>query len=397
MNKKHLQLAGGLLVCGALFFQGQVQAQETPTKPGFTGAVALSLISDDNIYKVEDNTEGDTILVLAPEIAHTSVFSKHRLDLGLNAALASYSDKDDENYTDSQLFADLLLDLTKKFNLGMGTNYTMGHDARGSTGAALIQSLEPDTWEQLTLYLDGVYGRRTSQAQIEVKVDHVGKDYTNNDQEARNRDTNTMYFTFFYNLTAKSSYLLELRSAGITYTDAPDDARDSTETSILVGTRWEITDLTTGELRLGSLNKDLNGDLDTQGNVLEDFSGFTVEGNMQWTPLEADRFFMGFTRQANESSQVTASYYIATIFNLDWQHEFSPIMGMNAGLRFEDDDYSDGRNDDVTNIYVGGNYNITQRFSLAANYQYASRVSSQDFVEYTANTIMLTGTYTPEW
>ena len=393
MNNSRLRLAASVLVCGALFYQMNNAIAQEEANPGFTGYLGLSLKYDDNLFKTKNNTVSDTALVLVPELGHTSVFGKHQLDLGLEAELASYSDFSDENYNDVKLFGDLLLDLTPKFNLDLGLNYMMGHDPRGDAGSRVILSSEHDTWDKLEYYFDGVSGRRSNKGQFEVKYQWISRAYTNNNQEVRDRDNSTLFLTAFYNSSATNSYLLELRLEDIAYVNAISKDRDSTETTVFVGSRWEVTNLTAGEIRLGYLEKDYEG----QNIQFEDFSGFAMEALMDWTPQEGDLFKLGLSRGTEESAGFLSNYYIATRFNLDWAHTFSPLMEMEAGYSFENDDYDNGRNDDLLNFYLGGKYNFTKRFDVSLNYEYKDRESNLSIVDYKSNVIMLTGSYTPQW
>ena len=70
---------------------------------------------------------------------------------------------------------------------------------------------------------------------------------------------------------------------------------------------------------------------------------------------------------------------------------------MEAGYIVENDDYDNGRNDDLLNFYLGGKYNFTKRFDVSLNYEYKDRESNLIIVDYKSNVIMLTGSYTPQW
>ncbi len=377
-----------------LWFVAGAHAETPDTlEPGFAGTLSLHVLSDDNIYRTESNQISDLAFVLTPSLTHMSVFNKHRLDLGYTGAYAAYSDKSDENYNDSKVNADFLMDLSPKLSMNLGAKYTWSHDSRGASGASMTPGLEPDTWEELAYNLDVVYGRRTSQAQVQLKYEGIGREFTNNNQASRNRDTGTLYLTAYYNMTARSSWLLEMRSRNITYTDAPSSDRDSTEFSYMLGSRWDFTGITTGVVRLGMLSKDLQGTTDYYGNSLEDFSGFTAEGSVDWAPQPIDRFKLGLTRQARESTEVTSSYYISNMLNIAWHHDFSSLFALDAGIGAQNDEFSDGRSDELTNVTMGGGYGMTQHMRLEFNYTYGSKSSSLAGADFTSNVLMLTGTY----
>ena len=277
------------------------------------------------------------------------------------------------------------------------------HDPRGASGTGSTQGLEPDTWEEMSHYLDVVYGRRTSRAQIQARYQSTSRDFTNNNQTTRNHDTDTdtdtdtVSMTAFYNASAHFSYLLEVRSSSIAYIEAPTSDRDSTELAYFLGTRWEFSGLTVGNLRLGMLNKSMQSEFDADGNTLEDFNGFAAEGSIDWTPQHADRYRMGLSRKTRESTEVISSYYISSILSLAWQHDFTSLFALNTAINYQTDEFSDSRKDTLYNLILGGDFSITERFKLGLTYTYSSRSSSIAGIDYTSNAIIFAGTYTPKW
>ena len=374
---------------------GTSQAQTSDdAEPGFTGAMGLQIIYDDNIYRSESNQVNDLAFILTPNLDFIGVFSKHRLDIGYSGAYASYSDNSDESFNDSKFNFDFLMDLSSKFTSTLGASYVMAHDSRGSSGTSTLQSLEPDTWDELGYYLDMTYGRRTSQAQVQVKYVGNSRQYTNNNQSLRDRGSGSVLLTAFYNSSARSSYLLEIRSKTISYTEANSTDRDSTETSYFLGSRWDFTGITTGNFRFGSLNKDLQGDVDLNGNTLEDFSGFVAEGSVEWTPKRNSKFVFGVTRKANESSEEQSSYFISNMLNLSWQRDISSILAFNTSIGYQNDEFSSGRSDDHLHVSFRGGYDITDRANMGLNYSYGSRSSTLVGSDYSSNVLVLTGTFT---
>ncbi len=357
---------------------------------GLYPTVAVGLRANDNILSADTNKTSDIIYILSPALTHRAVFGKHVLGLIYEGEFARYSDKSDENYDDNKLGADLLLDVTPKLNVNLAGGYRWSHDQRGAPGTGTVLSANPDLWQEGRLFGELVYGRRTSQGQIALSVESAGLDFTNNAQEARDRDIRTFTGTFFYNFTGKTAAILEVSQKEVDYAGPAAVNLDSSETRTLVGAQWEATGQTTGNLRLGILEKNLDD------AALRDFNGFTVSGEVSWEPRRIDLINIRLIRETRESSQATASYYVATGASIAWEHALAELLSVKAHAGIESDDYSDGsRLDYLTVAGFGLTYDMTDRLDLAGSYGLKIRDSDVLGLNYEVNTFFITLTYAP--
>lgn len=357
--------------------------------PGFYGDVALSAAFDDNILRSNTNEIDDQIVTLAPAVNHRSLFSKHSLDVGYQGSYAFYSDNDNENADNHSLAAILALDFTGKLDVNLAGNYQWMYEPRGATGANLAIADQPNEWERSRLFAEVIYGRKTNQGQLAFSVESAGLEFTNNNQQARDRDLLNFSGTFYYNMTGETSWLFEARLTDIDYINTAAVNRDSQEQGYLVGARWEATRLTRGEVRVGYVNKDF----DQTG--LNNFDGMVVEAEISWTPLATDQIVLIAYRTPRESTQATASYFISTSVGVSWSHTLTPLWDFLVGASVQEDDYSDERNDDLFFASVGMNYSLSERLSLTGMYQYNERDSNTDGAVYENNKFMITLTLQP--
>ncbi|NOY73873.1 MAG: outer membrane beta-barrel protein [Gammaproteobacteria bacterium] len=407
----HTKTVCGVLLCAALtgVTQAQLRAslftEITTTQfrnssveqaPGFYGDLAISATQNDNIFRDETNEVDDQIFTLEPNLNYRNLFSKHSLDIGYQGAYGFYLDNDDENFDDHNVDAVLALDLTEKIDVNLEGGYRWSHDLRGASRARLETSIKPDTWEESRLFAGALYGRRTNQGQFEFSVEAKGLDYTNNQQEVRDRDQLNFSGTFYYNVTGKTSWLFEARLTDIDYVNTSINPLavnlDSQEQRYFVGARWEATELTRGEIRLGYVNKDLD-----QAN-LDDFNGVGVEGELEWTPLATDLFVFSLIRTPRESIAVeaaTASYFVMTRIGATWYHSLTSLWSLYAGAHAQEDDYSDNRKDDLLFFNLGTNYSLSERISLSGRYTYRERDSNISNADYKTNELMITLTLQP--
>lgn len=280
--------------------QSTAQTPETD-RPGFFPAVELAYQHDDNILREENNEESDNIFSVSPDLVWRWFFGKHRLTAQYAGDYAEYDTNNNENYDDHFLFADLLLDLTPKLNVDLQANHSRGHEARDSAGLTPGVSAKPNEWKENRLFGQLTYGRRIANAQFELDLEGRKLDYTNNNQEFRDRDTDSVTGRFFYNLGPKTSVILEASHRDIDYTTSGIRDLDSQERFYHVGFRWEATYKTTGELKVGRFEKDFDSSAEEDGN------GASVVGKVTWEPRTYDRVTFTAARQPNETSTTDSS------------------------------------------------------------------------------------------
>lgn len=386
MNNKQTGIA--VVVMGmALGVPSLSQAQTPETdKPGFFPSVELAYQHDDNIFRQENNEESDDIFSISPDLVWRWFLGKHRLTANYRGDYATYDTNDNEDYDDHFLSAGLLLDLTPKFNVDLQANHSDAHEARGSSGVTPGVTAEPNEWEEDRLFGQLTYGRRIAKAQFQLELEGRELDFTNNNQDFRDRDTNGVTGRFFYNLGPKTSVILEATNRDIDYTtsSAPRDL-DSEERFYHVGLRWEATYKTTGELKVGRFDKDFDSPTE------EDTDGTSVVGTVTWEPRTYSRFIFTALRQPNETATADSSYTSESV-SADWQHDFSSRVTLNANISDGTDDYTGTREDDLFDAGLGLSYKMRRWLDLGARYSYSERDSNAALASFEDNIFMLTAT-----
>ncbi|WP_126455615.1 outer membrane beta-barrel protein [Sulfuriflexus mobilis] len=364
---------------------GQAQTPETDL-PGFYPSVELAYKHDDNIFRQENNEESDDIFSVSPDLVWRWFLGKHRLTAEYLGDYATYDTNDDENYDDHFLSADLLLDLTPKFNVDLQANYNRGHEARGSSGILPGNvSTKPNEWKESRLFGQLTYGRRIANAQFQLDLEAKDLEYTNNNQDFRDRDTDSVAGRFFYKIAPKTSAILEAEHRDIDYTNSAIRDLDSTERYYRVGLRWEATYKTTGELKVGRFEKDFDSAAE------EDNDGVSVVGKVTWEPRTYSRFTFTALRQPNETATADSSY-TSELVSADWQHDFSSRVSLNANISDGTDDYTGTREDDLFNAGLGLNYKMRRWLDLGVAYNYSERDSNAPTASFDDNIFMLRAT-----
>lgn len=354
---------------------------------GFYPNVSVELAWDDNIFRTETGEVDDVSLVVEPELYARGRRGKHSWSAYYRGAYGRYLDTSTENYNDHDFGAEALLDLSKKANLELIAELGLGHDSRGSASTNPNASVNPDEWRLTKLKGIGTYGRRTNRGQLVGSVEWNELSYLNNAQEFRDRENLILTGTFYYNWTRKTSLLAEISRSWYDYQNnnlAPTNL-DSVDTRYLIGAEWKATAKTNGEIKIGWADKDLDD------AAQEDFSGLHISARMGWNPRERTRFAFQLTRETQESSVATSSFFVRNLFSASWDQNFARYPKWNLHMRaaVENDDFTDGRSDDLFDYEVDLFHQTKRWLRLGGGYRYSTRDSTLAGLGYDGNTLFL--------
>jgi len=361
-------------------------AADDEKAPGIYPGIGASFASDNNIYRAETGVVSDSYILVNPGVQYIADIGKHSMDLNYAGSYSYYQSKQDENYLDHAANANFKLDLSPKMDVGLMFGYLGSHEARSTAGTDLVTSPTPNQFTDTNYRADILYGRRTNKAQFGLSYEGVQRKFTNNSQEERDRNIGTTKGTFYYNYSAKTSFLLETAMSDIDYTNptAPVNL-DSTETRVFVGARWDATAKVTGEIKVGSVSKNLTD------AGLTDFDGTGYEAIITWKPKSYNALLLTASKSTKESVVASESYYVSDLFDLAYRHAFSEKIELSANITPAVDKYSSGtRTDNLLGMGVGVVYKWNRRLDITGSYISSSRDSNVVGADYKDSIIMLT-------
>lgn len=374
----------GIICMGAVLLSPISFAKQDTSKPGFYPSVSVKQTSDDNIFRQPATSEtSDDITSVAPSLLLIKTFGKHQLTAEYLGDYASYDKNSAEDFTDHTVNFNLLLDLTKKFNIDLQANYKDAHEPRGSAGTVNASS-EPNEYTEKRIFTGFSYGRKTAKAQFELDLAATDTEYTNNNQSARDRDNQLVGLRAFYNIGNKTALFVEAKQNTVDYSTG---TLDSTENFYHLGLRWDASFKTTGEIKVGSFDKDF--DLASQ----KDGDGTSYEASITWAPKTYSQFTLGLSRAPQESSTAD-NFYTSRLISLDWSHQFSDKLALNMNASDGLDEYSGGvREDKLSNAGLGFSYEFRRWMDIGLNYTYSKRDSTDNTADYTDNLVSLSVTF----
>ena len=348
---------------------------------------------DDNVTNAEQGKKSSTTLSISPAVSFNTEYGASRYSLDYSGQGQRYVDsrRDDIDSHDLGLTGDHTF--SARTDLGWTLSYGSGADARNSNDAARDTST-PNEWETQGLSGTFGYGANSAKGRLELDLGHSEKRYTNNREVTRRLDNSTdnVGARFFWRVGPKTRLLAEIQQADIEY-DLAASGRDSTERRYYLGGTWEATAKTTGIVKLGRQTKEFDRSAEGRG----DFSGFSWEAQVRWTPRTYSAFNFITSRATQDSTAVSAGladYTVDQSYNLNWMHQWSGAVSTRVGFALIDSEYKvSDRQEDVSRLALGAEYRFSRWFGLNFDYTHERRDSTQVGVDYSKNLFMLSANF----
>lgn len=341
--------------------------------PGFYPGISIIATRHSNARRVTAPEESDMEISVSPEIYYRAKFgANNHLELGYTATANRFSDFSDED-TDAQgISGAVQLNIGRNSAVDLRAGYNKGSEPRGSSAsrAGADASAVPDEYKESSLSVDGRLGNREDRLQFGVGASVRDLQYTNNNQSSRDRDNNSVYGRVTYNVSPLTSVLAEVRQSDIDYIES-SNPRDSTERNITVGANWQPTELTGFEVRVGKTDKDFDN------NAFQDYDGSNYLGRVTWEPTAFTTVSAYASRAVEESSDSAASFFVSDLIGVTVNHGLSERLNLLGYYNKTEDDFSNGRLDDVKDYGVGLDYAMREWLSLNARVGRVKRTSNE--------------------
>ena len=252
-NKNNLILCLTAMCVGiGILLPSSAGAQE---RQGLTLSTALSVVSDSNITRTSEKTS-DKSVFFSPQIQFLSSFGQHNVMFDYQGDYEAYNEYSQYNYNNHDLKLSALYDHSYRLSSAFTLGYQNKIEEPGSTNSVVQTSNEFNQFTRKSALAKFYYGTNASSGQFVLGLGHNQQRYTNNQQNFRDLDQNTLTGTFFYRMAAKTRLLFEASVArfddgsGTLATD-----RTSDENRYLAGVEWAATAITSGIFKVGYQQK----------------------------------------------------------------------------------------------------------------------------------------------
>lgn len=304
-----------------------------------TPAVDLKVDHNDNVYSQAVDEESSVITRLKPSIGIAADLGQTQLGAYYEAEQGLYTIDDNDNYLDQYVNADASFELTDRHQIDFNASYSDAHDDRGSgtiEGSNALLLPHPDKYSEAKAGMRYQFGAESSFANIDLYTDGYQKRYSNNEIVTAAREHNKIRYGTLLALKAspRTRVLVELSQEDITYEQDSNTAnnREGSNQRFLAGMRWDITGITSGELKVGRSNRSF----DVSG--ISSNTTLSWEGNLTWQPLTYSTVVIR-GGQENQETNGLGSYVNATNTVATWDHQFTDFITAGVIVAYGEDDY----------------------------------------------------------
>lgn len=387
--KKNILAAIVLGSLSASVFAYEPQSIPLDNGINITPTLGVTFKQDDNILFQPENEQDSFITLFTPSIIASLDDGVNQYGLTYVGNKGIYASSSDDNYFDHYVALTSALSLSELSSVDAGLTYNKGHEPRGTgvTEGAGDNIAEPVEFSDYNVYGVWNYGLSSSNGSFEFRADYYDKKYDNFRQLTASKDYSSTSFgtTFFYQTGAGGELFAEARFSNIEYDfiSAGEASRDSDDTRLFVGVKWEATALTTGSFRLGYQQKDF------VDGTRKDFDGLSWEGEVVWSPLSYSQVTV-MTSRASKDPNVVGDYIKETNNYIAWQHALTERIGFNASYNYIDENYEGVTREDTTDIFtVGASYDFSRNAYVTASFSRMDKSSNAANISFEQNVFSL--------
>ncbi|MGB5948807.1 MAG: outer membrane beta-barrel protein [Parvibaculum sp.] len=347
---------------------------------------------DDNIFATESNKDSDFITSVHPRVDVISTWSRHSLNLTAGLQRSYFADNSSENKTGYDFGMDGRLDILRDTNVTGALAHAQKHEDRGSATFSSTTAAEPVEYKQTDASI--AFNQRFNRVTTTLGAAYTRLNYEDVastagpilDEDLRDRDVYTQKLRAGYDVSPDTNVFVQGSLNQRRYDiGMPIQDRDSKGYEAVVGSRFKLSTLASGEVYVGyqRQNYDATG--------LSDVSGLSYGANVNWyvTPLSTVRFNAASTIE--ESDLGGSSGYLRQVVGVGLDHELLRNVILRGDLSYENDDYKGTpRKDDYYGGGVGVSYLLNRFVAMGLDYDYTKRDSNAAGADYSRNRVMFT-------
>jgi hypothetical protein len=348
--------------------------------------VSLGAEHNDNIYATDGAEIDDLVWRVAPEINVSSDWSRHALNAYARASILRYQDFGTEDSEDLSVGASAQIDMQRNSFISLGADWADLVEPRTSPNAA-VGALEPTAYE--TTAARAAVSHELNRLRLSGGYSFKSFDYEDGRnlaggivaQQYRDRDEHVVTARADYAVSPATALFVEVSRNVRDYRlarPAVTLVRDSEGTQALVGSNFELSATTRGEIAVGYLSQEYDDP------TLGDIDGFGARAQVEWFPTQLTTVTFTGSRTIEESASPGSAGYTSANVGVKVDHELMRNVILTGNVSQGKDDYQGiTREDDRFNAGVGATYLLNRHVGLTVAYSHmdmdSSGVGGQDF------------------
>ena len=368
---------------------GRIQAGQFDLIPSFASSMAYV----DNVAHArgEDPEIFSWRATFSPELIAVTQVDGNPFQVGYRLERGVFFSSSADDYTDHFVEASGEYELNSRHRLNAIAQFEDGHEERGTGfSLGLGTAIEtPDRYISTSVGGEYSYGAVTSDGMLTFKVNRETLDYDRSEQAylIRDRVKNLVGAEFGYRIGPATTALLDVSQTFVRYDNQIGIVtRDSDETRILLGLRWESTAATTGFAKVGYKEKDFDA------AARSTFYGTDWEVGIDWQPLSYSSFRFSTSADTRETNG-EGNFIRHRGYDVAWNHDWLDRLSSSVRVSRATDEYIltgeeiENRDDEFMNYMASLNYQARRYLSFSLFYQLADRDSNRELIGYDRNVV----------
>jgi len=349
-------------------------------------AATLDVVYDDNILAADESEPdfilSDTLLLLTPELALRSDWSKHALNVGAKAMSGRYNEYASQDFTDYRLWGDGNLEFGAN-KLDASISHNKLHELRTSS-TDQTQGIFPTEYTLDTVGAGYLFAPNRLFASLKVdfasyeyddalRIDDMGNPIIIDNRD-RDRLNSELRLRLGYLLSPASSLYFESRTYDFDYDLAQDRFGNNLDQSgydIVAGSEFDNASLISGKIYAGYRN------IDYDDPQFEKQSGPLFGANVDWNVTQLTTLTFLANQRLYGTTVQNSSGIEAMVLGIGVNHELRRNVILSLNLENANEDYlQTPREDDVSRLNLGADYLLSRNWSLQGGYRYQKRDSN---------------------
>jgi len=333
-------LAYGFLIighCTVLHAQSDTDPAVITHGPlSFEPLIDAELSYDDNIFRSAADEVDSWVMRLKPTLNTVIDADGQVYSFTYTGDYGFYANSGDDDYNDHDFYAGADLNLNRRNQLNLAASYTMGHEDRGTD---ITEGMDPNNpiidspIELNTTELDAEYalGSAESTNRLVLAGRYTDIQYQNYPDLTRflSRDGTRVGATYYYRVRPATSLLAEVIVYDVSYdlTRPGTASLDSKSIRYRIGATWDITDQTSGTVKLGQVERKFDD------KAREDWSAFDWDVNIRWSPRSYSHIDLVTARPVQEAYG-GADFIDTELYAVHWTHGWTERLETRLGATY---------------------------------------------------------------
>lgn len=334
-------LVSGILASGA---NAQEKAAVYVGPFDVTPSVDVDVQNDDNLFESTSGSEvSSTLTLINPSIIAVADDGVTSYTLEYSIEDGTYSDTDNNDYTDHELSANMNWQLDIRHLVELGVTIQENHERRTADSVTDFNARDLNEFTDRGLVADYTFGSEGSRGRINIGLETSSLRYSTNLAQTAvlESDTDTKSIELSLGFTPSTRLTFQVVDTENRFRNNVQVNRN--DRSYLVGAVWEFTGVTKGDVRFGRSNNDL---LNVDGG---ETSSSTWNTSVEWTPREYSVLTLSANKNAQNTDNNVGSFIDATELALDWNFQWSDQVTTVLSLQQQKNDFVGTNRNDETN------------------------------------------------